>query len=205
LLYADVRPGFALNLQSIAPVLRMQKILVASLSLIVGSSLLLTPDTDAADSDEKAVFSSVTVDIGMVAADLEKSARFYTEALGLTETKGFTASAEKATAFGLTDNHEAVIRVFVLGEGEGATRLKLMSFPNAQGVKPDQKFIHSTIGVSYLTLRVTDMDAALERLKKAKVELLGETPASLGGNNFLTCVRDPDGNFIELIGPMKSK
>ena len=200
-----MRFDFALNLRSVAPVLGMQKILVACLNLIVGSSLLLTPDTAAAGPDGKATFSSVTVDIGMVAADLETSAKFYTEALGLKETKGFTASAEKATAFGLTDNHEAVIRVFILGEGEGATRLKLMSFPNAPGAKPDQKFIHSTIGVSYLTLRVTDMDAALARLKAAKVELLGETPASLGGDNFLTCVRDPDGNFIELIGPMKSE
>jgi catechol 2,3-dioxygenase-like lactoylglutathione lyase family enzyme len=183
----------------------MQKILIASLSLLLGSSLLLTPNTAAAEPDKEATFSSVTVDIGMVAADLEKSAEFYTEALGLKETKGFTAPAEMATAFGLTDNHEAVIRVFILGEGEGATRLKLMSFPNAPGAKPDQKFIHSTIGVSYLTLRVTDMAAALARLKKAKIELLGETPSPLGGNNFLTCVRDPDGNFIELIGPMKSE
>ncbi len=183
----------------------MQHLLVATVSVFIGSSLFLSPNIGAAEPDAEATFSSVTVDIGMVAANLETSAKFYTEALGLKETKGFTASAEKATAFGLTDNHEAVIRVFILGEGEGATRLKLMSFPDAPGAKPEQKFIHSTIGVSYLTLRVTDMDAALARLKKAKVELLGKTPASLGGNNFLTCVRDPDGNFIELIGPMKSE
>ena len=97
----------------------------------------------------------------------------------------------------------ADIRVFVLGEGEGATKLKLMSFPTAPGAKPDQSFIHSTVGISYLTLRVADMDATLARLKAAKVELLGETPANLSGNMYLTTVRDPDGNFIELIGPMK--
>lgn len=146
-------------------------------------------------------FASPTVDIGIVAGDLEASAAFYTRALGLTETKGFTATPEKATAFGLTDHLGAAIRVFVLGEGPGATRLKLMSFPGAKGAVPDQRFIHSTIGISYLTLRVTDMDAALERLQAAGVPLLGETPALLNGNTYLTTVRDPDGNFIELIGP----
>ena len=47
------------------------------------------------------------------------------------------------------------------------------------------------------------MDRAVERLKKAGVKLLGKTPASLGGGNFLTAFHDPDGNFIELIGPSK--
>jgi len=52
-------------------------------------------------------------------------------------------------------------------------------------------------------LRVENMTAALARLKKAKVKLLGETPASLGGDNRITVFHDPDGNFVELIGPVK--
>ena len=151
--------------------------------------------------EENSVFSSATVDIGIVVGDMDTSVKFYTEALGVKEVKGFTASAEKASAFGLTDNLEAVIRVFVLGEGPGATKLKLMSFPEAKPANQEQKFIHSTIGVSYLTLRVTDMDLALKRLADSKVKLLGKTPANLSGNLYLTTVQDPDGNFIELIGP----
>jgi len=77
-----------------------------------------------------------------------------------------------------------------------------MAFPERPGKMPNQKFIHSSIGISYLTLRVKDMTAALARLKKAKVKLLGETPASLGGNNRITVFHDPDGNFVELIGPV---
>jgi predicted enzyme related to lactoylglutathione lyase len=69
-------------------------------------------------------------------------------------------------------------------------------------MEPNQKYIHSTLGISYLTLRVVDMTAALARLKKAKVKLLGQTPASLGGNNRITVFHDPDGNFVELIGPV---
>ena len=38
---------------------------------------------------------------------------------------------------------------------------------------------------------------------KAGVKMLGATPSKLGGDNYLTVYRDPDGNFIELIGAMK--
>ena len=96
----------------------------------------------------------------------------------------------------------AKIRVFVLGEAPTSTRLRIMAFPERPDKMPNQKFIHSSIGISYLTLRVEDMTAAMARLKKAKVKLLGETPASLGGNNRITVFHDPDGNFVELIGPV---
>lgn len=152
---------------------------------------------------EPAKFSKAVVDIGMVAGNIEITAKFYTEVIGLTEVKGFKASAEKATSFGLTDNQPADIRVFMLGDDPGSTRLKIMSFPKRQGARPDQGFIHSTVGISYLTIMVKDMDDALARLKKAKVTLLGKTPASLGGNNRITVFHDPDGNFVELIGPVK--
>lgn len=150
-------------------------------------------------------FSKATADIGIVVKDIAASAKFYTEVLGMTEVKGFSVPAEKATGLGLTDNQPAEIRVFVLDPTVGIpkTQFKLMQFPDAPGASQDQKFIHSTIGVSYVTLFVTDMNAALKRIKKAKVKTLGKTPTSIGGENFLTTCHDPDGNFIELIGPMK--
>jgi len=129
--------------------------------------------------------------------------KFYSEVVGLKEVKGFEASAEKATQFGLTDNQPAKVRVFVLGDSPDSSQLKIMAFPKRPGAKPDQKFIHSTVGISYLTLRVADMDDALARLKKAKVKTLGKTPASLGGKMRITVFHDPDGNFVELIGPVK--
>jgi len=150
-----------------------------------------------------AKFAKGIVDIGIVAEDLERTVKFYTEAVGLKEIKGFEASAQKATQFGLTDNQPAKVRVFVLGDSHDSARLKIMAFPKRPGAKPDQRFIHSTIGISYLTLRVSDMDDALARLKKAKVKTLGKTPVSLGGKMRITVFHDPDGNFVELIGPVK--
>jgi catechol 2,3-dioxygenase-like lactoylglutathione lyase family enzyme len=151
--------------------------------------------------DKPKEFSKAVIDIGIVAKDVEKSAKFYTEGIGLTEVKGFSVTGDMGRKIGLIDNQPANVRVFVLGEAEGSTKIKLMSFPQAPGKAADQSFIHSTYGYRYLTIFVASTDKALERLKKAGVKPIGETPFDLGNKNRLTTVRDPDGNFIELIGP----
>ena len=157
----------------------------------------------SAQADEKSVFTKATIDLGIVVSDLDEAAKFYSEVIGLTEVDGFKVTGERTSEFGLTDNQPITVRRFVLNDGKNGSSLKLMAFPNAPGKKPDQKFIHSTLGFSYLTLFVNDMTAAVERAKKAGVKMLGATPSKLGGDNYLTVYRDPDGNFIELIGVMK--
>ena len=163
--------------------------------------LVSVSTTSAHAADTAPVFSSTAADLGIVASDLEKSAKFYKDVLGCTEVNGFDVPAAFATSLGLVDNHSLSVRVFTLGEGKVRTQLKLMSFPDAKGKKSDQTFIHSSMGFSYLTLHVTDLNAAIERLKKANVKLEGKTPVPLGGKNALVVCRDPDGNFVELIGP----
>lgn len=170
-----------------------------ALALVFAASLASHQPAAAADSP--AEFSKPVIDIGMVVSDLAKSAAFYTNAIGFKEVPGFKVTAERATEIGLTDNQPADIRVFALGEGNLATRIKLMSFPNAPGKRPDQKFIHSTVGMRYLTLHVTDINTALKRLET--VTLLGKTPTDLGGGTWIIVFQDPDGNFIELVGPRK--
>src|SRR3989304_138670 len=179
---------------------------ISFLGKLAAASVVLTvlgaaPATHAADPTN--AFSKPTIDIGIVARDVEKSAKFYAETIGLKEIKGFSATAEVGKKIGLVDNQPLNVRVFVTEEVEGATRIKLMSFPAAAGKLADRSYIHSTIGLNYLTLFVSDMGQALARLKKAGVKLLGETPVSLGGKTQLVAVRDPDGNFVELIGPAK--
>lgn len=163
-------------------------------------ALTIVPRVGAADAE----FSKPVIDIGIVVSDLAKSAAFFTNAIGFTEVPGFKVSGERAGEIGLTDNQPADIRVFVLEAGNMATQVKLMSFPNAPAKKPDQKFIHSTLGFSYLTFHVADMNAALKRLKGEKVMFRGKTPLDLGGGTWIAVVQDPDGNFIELVGPKKN-
>ena len=42
----------------------------------------------------------------------------------------------------------------------------------------------------------------IERLKEKNVPFLGTTPTPLNENLHFVLVQDPDGIFIELIGPM---
>ena len=148
-------------------------------------------------------FSKPVIDIGMVVKDSERTAQFLTNVLGFKEVRGFSVNAEVSRKIGLVDGYPAEVRVFRLEGTEPATRIKVLSFPKAQGKEADQAFIHSTLGFRYLTLYVTDMNQILARLKKAGVPTLGETPMEMGAGTWLVASKDPDGNFIEFVGPRK--
>ena len=146
-------------------------------------------------------FSKPVIDLGMVVKDANRTAQFLTNAIGFKEVRGFEVVSELGRKIGLLDGQSTTARVFLLEEGNNATRIKVLAFPQAPGKQADQSFIHTTFGFRYLTLYVKDMNRALDRLRAAKVPLLGETPVELGGGSFLVTCKDPDGNFIELIGP----
>ncbi len=161
----------------------------------------LAPIARAADAGGE--FSKPVIDIGIVVKDADRTASFLTNAIGFKEVRGFPVSSELGRKIGLIDGHAINVRVFVLDEADQATRIKILSFPKAPGKQPDQAYIHSALGIRYLTLYVKDMNRALERLKQAGIKLLGETPVDLGGGTLLVAVKDPDGNFLELIGPRR--
>lgn len=172
-------------------------------AIVVGST------TGVARADHHgSPFASKTVDIGVVVSDIDKAVKFYTEAIGFKESSGFGVPADFAKKVGLTNSHPLSIKVLTLGEGEGATKLKLMRLPGVKSEKGKNRFIHSQLGISYLTVFVKDTSAALARLKKAGVKPIAEgtqsLPAPLPQDVYLTIVRDPDGNLIELLGPKKS-
>jgi len=154
-------------------------------------------------------FSRTTIDIGIVVADVVKSAAFYQKALGFTEVDGFHVSAEIGGGAGLSDNRPFDVRVMVLGKAPAATRVKLMQFPGARGEKPANDFIHTTLGFSYVTVWVTDIDSAVSRARRFGTKPVAKGPIPLpprGGQRlYLAVVRDPDGNMVELVGPKRSE
>jgi len=171
---------------------------LATLSFTIGLAAL--PSLASAAEGE---FSKPVIDIGMVVKDSERTAQFLTNVAGFKEVRGFSVNAEGARKIGLVDGYPAEVRVFMLEGTEPATLIKVLSFPKAQGKQADQAFIHSTLGFKYLTLYVTDMNQILARLKKAGVPTLGETPMQMGAGTWLVAIKDPDGNFIEFVGPRK--
>jgi len=157
----------------------------------------------AGTGQTKGHFPRTTIDVGIVVSDVEKAGEFYKDAIGFTELPGFDVSKEMGGDTGLSDYQAFSVRVFVLKDEPNATRIKIMEFTEAPGRKVDNRFIHSSLGLSYLTISVSDITAALERAKKAGVTPV-KPPYQLGaGNYYLALVKDPDGNIIELLGPKK--
>ncbi len=157
---------------------------------------------------EGSAFLQKTIDLGCVVSDVEKSVKFYTEAIGFKVAGGFKVPGDFATDAGLTAGKELDIKVLTLGDGEGATKLKLMQV-KGESKKADHAYINNTLGFSYITIFVKSTDDALARLKKAGVKPIAKgpatLPASLDPKMALTIVRDPDGNFVELVGPKPTK
>lgn len=180
---------------------------ISALALVVAMMLAMPlAATPARAQDEPdGEFARSTIDLGVVVSDVEKAAKFYTGAIGFTEIDGFSVPGDFAADAGLTDSQPLTIRVFVLGEGASATRLKLMQLPQVDSKKSDNAFIHSQLGFSYLTIYINDTNAAMARLTKAGVKPIAKGPVALPEGFpegvFLTVVRDPDGNLVELVGP----
>ena len=167
-------------------------------------ALLLFCVVPRAMAAEPSQFARTTIDIGTVVTDLDAAVRFYTEGIGFEELNGFQVPADLAAAAGLTDNKPLDVRVLVLGEGPTATKLKLMQVAESTPRTGDNAFIHSHAGFRYLTIMVTDTTATLARLEALGVKPLAQSPVDLKDlvpGMSLTCVKDPDGNLVELIGP----
>ena len=162
------------------------------------SALLANPAPAAPEE-----VSSTTISIGVVVSDLDKAVDFYTDVVGMIQTGGFEINGEFSKKSGLADGNSAQVKVLRLGDGANATQRKLMSFGDkAQPLQND--FVHSHTGMHYITLMVTDLSPVLKRIKERKIKLLGETPVPLGASSHFVLIQDPDGTFIELIGPMKT-
>ena len=160
-------------------------------SIIAGVFVLVAAGPESGTAE----FSRTTIDLGVVVSDVEKAAKFYTEAIGFQQVGSFDVPGQMAGDTGLTDNRPFQVRVFALGNEPGATKLKIMEVPGADSKKVNNQYISSSLGFSYLTIMVSDLDKAMSRLERNGVAPV-KAPYRLGGNNYLILVKDPDGNII---------
>lgn len=145
-------------------------------------------------------FESGTIDIGVVVSDLQHSIDFYTNILGMTQTGEFSLNEGFGKNSGLTGGIPVDIKVLKLKEGGQTTQWKLMSF-NKKANHPRPTHIQDDTGVQYITISVSSLTPFLERIKTNDIKLLGNTPIPLGADRQFALIQDPDGTFIELIGP----
>ncbi|MBC7817053.1 MAG: bleomycin resistance protein, partial [Planctomycetaceae bacterium] len=97
------------------------------------------------------------------------------------------------------------VHVLTLGKGDKVTKLKLMEFKKAPGKKAEHGFIHSTVGMRYTTISVNDIAAANLRMIAYGSMPLSKGLLELPDGRFLGVYRDPDQNFVELVGPKVKK
>lgn len=149
-------------------------------------------------------YTSARVDFGIMVSDIAKAKAFYEQGLGLTETRSFEAPGEVGAATGLSDNLPFTVHVLQIGDGADATQVKLLEVPGTRPHRPDNSFLHSSYGIRYLTFYVSDLAGSLERLAGQGVKPLGQgavaLPESVAPGMGIAVVRDPDGNFVELVG-----
>jgi len=136
----------------------------------------------------------------MVVEDLSKSLVFYNNIVGMVKVREFTVESEKAQRMGLSRGESFDIKVLKLVNSEQATELKLMSF-NKKTSHENKKYIPDQNGIRYITIFVKSMTPIIERIKKHGIKMLGETPTTLDANRQFVLIQDPDGNFVEFIGP----
>lgn len=147
-------------------------------------------------------FSSETIHVGQIVSDLEVSVRFYEDVIGMKRISSFDIDEDFGARSGLSNGLPFHVEVLQLGTGETATQWKLMSFDD-HSTPQDNTFIQDHTGMQYITIFVRDMSAAIDRLESHDVPMLGDTPTVLDDGDHFVLVKDPDGTFIELIGPME--
>ena len=177
--------------------------IVAVIFTTVALTVLATNQSTVADEESGVEFSRGAIDFGIVCSDVKKSVAFYKDVVGMKEIDGFDVPASLAADAGLVDNHDLHVHVLVTQEASSSSRLKLMQIKEAPGKKVDHEFIHSSLGMSYSTIWVTDIDASLARAAAGNVKPIAKGPVALSNGLFLAVIRDPDGNFVELVGPKR--
>lgn len=145
-------------------------------------------------------FAKSGISVGLVVENLNKSLDFYQNIVGMVKTSEFSVESARAKELGLSNGDRFDVTILKLENSDQAAEWKLMSF-GKKPTHPRQKFVPDDTGMQYITLYVKSMKPILERIKKYNVKTLGITPTKLDENRDFVLIQDPDGNFIELIGP----
>lgn len=172
------------------------KKLVRTISLFIAAVLM--PFIVSAQSN----FSSKVIGVGVVVADLQRSLDFYINGIGMVKTGSFTINEDFGKRSGLTNGVAVDVTMLKLENSPEATDWKLMSF-GKKAAHPKPKFIQDDTGMQYITIQVKALKPIMDRLTQMKVPFLGSTPTQLNKDAHFVFVQDPDGNFVELIGPME--
>ncbi len=180
--------------------LSFRKIVLAVLAIIAGPFISVVHASGGESSTQQKEYQHPVIHIGVVVADLQRSMTFYQNIMGMVKVTRYDIDADLSRRTGLANGMPFNIEVLKIEDSPNATEWKLMSF-DKEAKHPDQKFIYDDTGMQYMTVMVNDLQPFVERFKQNNITLLGKTPTSISDELSFVLIQDPDGNFIELIGP----
>lgn len=111
-------------------------------------------------------------------SDLDKSLKFYTENLSLSLTRRREIEQNNAEIAFLEDHHGAAIEL---------THWR------------DKKKLLEGDNFDHIAFAIDDIDAAIKRLESKGVEIAMEPYSLQGSTSRIAFIKDPDGNWLELI------
>ena len=137
--------------------------------------------------------------IGVCCSSLDRSTRFYTEALGFREVFTMELGDEVAATMEQSD-----IRFESRMLARGDVRLELLHWIQPEAEGPGTRRPMTRLGVTHLCFRVTDLEAVADRVEAhggcVHRQTLSELPNPAGGVPVrLLYITDPDGVRIELM------
>ncbi|HJQ84263.1 MAG TPA: VOC family protein [Candidatus Binatia bacterium] len=133
--------------------------------------------------------------VGICVSDMERSLRFYRDALGFRFEHDLHVEGEPSDTL-LRLRGVVLDAVYLTRDG---VRIELLRFANPPPPAARTRTMHEH-GLTHLSFRVADLDATLAALQAAGERVLDETIIRIPEFQAAAClVVDPDGQAIELV------
>ncbi len=133
--------------------------------------------------------------IGICVSDVERSLRFYRDALGFRVEHELHVEGEPSDTL-LRLRGVDLRAVYLQRDG---VRIELLHFASPPAPPARTRAMHER-GLTHLSFRVADLDATLAALRAAGERILDETIVRMPEFRAAACfVVDPDGQLVELV------
>jgi lactoylglutathione lyase len=162
--------------------------------------LLLSSLTFAQTTPAPATFITGVGHYSHIVTDLEKSLAFYRDVIGLQVSTPPAAFSPNPAIMRLGNTPGAQSRMTQLSVPGSAIGVELIDYKDIERKAAHPRF--QDPGAANLILRVRDVDAIVERVKKApgaKILSAGGVPATIANGGKVIFLQDPDGFVIELV------
>ncbi|MGF1608744.1 MAG: VOC family protein [Kiloniellales bacterium] len=136
------------------------------------------------------------LEVGICCQNLDRLLAFYTGTLGCELVSDVEVPPAKAQQAALSGSGYRVVRI----QTPWGERLKLLQPKSPPDSSAPTRWILDRRNAAYFTFIVDDLQAMIDRLKEAGVELLtGDEGIEVRPATYLAFARDPEGNVLEFV------